>query len=137
MSNSNSGDTIFALLFAGGMLIFWILYFVILFAILAIFFISMYKIFKKMGKNGWLGIVPYYNFWVILAETNENNIMWFIFMFIPFLNFVALFVAIFGLAKAFGKDTGFAVFAALVWIIGLPVLAFGKSEFKGIDIVRD
>ena len=92
MSNSNSSDAL-AVLFAGGVsilfIIFWILYAIILIAVVTILIISMWKLFVKAGQPGWASIVPIYNFWVLCDMVFNNNIMWFIFIFIPFLNFVS------------------------------------------------
>ena len=38
------------------------------------------------------------------------------------------------LAKSFGKDTGFAVLLILLPIVGYPMLAFGKDEYKGPSV---
>ncbi len=132
MSNSNSSEAMGAL-FAGGMsillIIFWILYAVILTAVVVVLIISMWKMFVKAGKPGWASIIPVYNFWVLCEMAFNNNIMWFIFIFIPFLNFVSMVAIMIGIAKTFGKSTGFAILTIFFYIITFPILAFGKAEY--------
>lgn len=96
--------------------------------------IAMWKLFVKAGRPGWAAIVPFYNSWVLCDIVANNNIMWFIFMFIPFLNIVSVFVLYYGLAKSFGKDIGFAILNIFFWIITLPILAFGNSRYVGKSI---
>ncbi len=132
MSNSNSSDAL-AVLFAGGVsilfIIFWILYAIILIAIVTILIISMWKLFVKAGQPGWASIVPIYNFWVLCDMVFNNNIMWFIFIFIPFLNFVSMIAMMIGMAKTFGKGTGFAILTIFFYIVTFPILAFGKATY--------
>ena len=55
--------------------------------------------------------------------------MWFVFMFIPFLNIVSLCASMYGIAKTFNKGTGFAILQIFFYVITLPILAFGKAEY--------
>ena len=132
MSSSNSSDAAVAL-FAGGasifFIIFWIVYSVVLIAVCTLLIVSLWKIFVKAGKPGWASIIPVYNFWVMSEIACNNNIMFFIFIFIPFLNFVALIAYIVGICKTFGKGTGFAILSIFFYLITFPILAFGKSEY--------
>jgi hypothetical protein len=59
------------------------------------------------------------------------EIMWFIFLFIPILNIVAVFKIYIALAKAFGKTTGFAIGMIFLSIIFFPILAFSDATYGG------
>ena len=131
MSN-NSSDALAALFMAGGsiaFIIFWIVYSVVIIAVSVVLIISLWKLFVKAGKPGWASLIPVYNFWVMAEITTNNNIMWFIFIFIPFLNFASYIVMLLGFAKTFGKSTGFGILTIFFNIITLPILAFGKAEY--------
>ena len=131
MSN-NSSDAAVAL-FAGGasilFFIFWIVYAVVIIAFCTLMIISIWKIFAKAGEPGWASLIPIYNFWVFSKISCNNNIMFFVFCFIPFLNIVALVAYTLGIAKTFGKDIGFGILSIFFYFVTFPILAFGKSQY--------
>lgn len=59
-------------------------FFAIVLAIMAIWFvftaIGNYKVFKKMGKPGWQGIVPFYSAYVKFEEVWEVKYFWIYFI---------------------------------------------------------
>ena len=132
MSNSNSSDAVVAL-FAGGasifFIIFLIVYSLVIIAFCTLLIVSMWKIFAKAGQPGWAVLIPIYNFWVMSEISCNNNIMFFIFCFIPFLNIVALIAYSLGIAKTFGKDIGFGIVTIFFYFITFPILAFGKATY--------
>ena len=91
--------------------------------------ISMWKIFKKAGKNGWEAIVPVYNI-IVLLEISEIPVWQIVFYIIPFANIYIMFKQYIELSKKFGKSTGFGVLTAFFPIICLPILAFGDSKYE-------
>ncbi len=94
-----------------------------------------WKLFTKAGKPGWASIVPIYNL-VVMLQIAGKPVWWIIFFIVPGLNALSLIFCILlslGLAKSFGKGTGFAVGLILVPIIFLPMLAFGKAQYLGPD----
>lgn len=93
--------------------------------------ISMWKIFKKAGKQGWESIVPIYNVIVMLEISGLP--MWYVVLYIiPFANIYAMFKTYIELAKKFGKGIGFGVLTVFVPIVGFPVLAFSKCNYEGV-----
>ena len=104
----------------------------IAFVILVVAIICWWKIFKKAGKAGFWAIIPYANLWTFFKIATRNNILWFILAIIPPTAFIADIAGSFGLAKAFGKGFGFGLLLLFFPWIGLPILAFGKSEYEGI-----
>ena len=92
--------------------------------------VSLWKIFKKVGKPGWASIVPIYNM-IVLLEITELPLWYIVLFFIPFANIYALFKIYIELAHKFGKSTGFGVATVFFSIVCLPILAFSKTaEYK-------
>jgi len=108
--------------------------------IVGIFMIIVtWKLFQKAGKPGWAAIVPFYSQYV-LAEISWGNGWFFLIFFasiIPVIGTIAVLVfsvlTYIKLAKAFGKDGGFAVGLIFLNPIFLAILAFGKSQYVGVD----
>lgn len=100
-------------------------------AISILIIVSMWKIFKKAGKQGWESIVPIYNVIVMLEISGLP--MWYLVLYIiPFANIYAMFKTYIELAKKFGKGTGFGVLTVFVPIVGFPVLAFSNCSYEGV-----
>lgn len=88
--------------------------------------VSLWKIYKKAGKNGWEAIVPVYSIIVLLQITELP--MWYLVLFIiPIANIYAIFKIYIELAHKFGKSTGFGVATVFFSFICLPMLAFSKN----------
>lgn len=98
--------------------------------------ISMWKIFKKAGKNGWEAIVPIYNVITLLQIVGINPI-WFIGLGVPVLNIIITIVAYLRLTQGFGKNAGFVAGLILLPIVFLPMLAFGKDAWDASKIDRN
>lgn len=92
--------------------------------------VSLWKIFKKAGKNGWEAIVPVYNI-IVLMEICELPIWQIVLFVIPFANIYIMFKIYIELAKKFGKDTGFGVLTVFFPFVCLPILAFSDAEYNG------
>ena len=45
---------------------FGIFFIMIIIVLLVLYFIGLWKLFQKAGKNGWEAIVPFYNTWVLV-----------------------------------------------------------------------
>lgn len=93
--------------------------------------VSLWKIFKKAGKNGWEAIIPIYNF-IVLLEICELPIWQIVLFMIPFANIYIMFKIFIELAKKFGKDTGFGVLTAFFPYVCLPILAFSDAKYDGL-----
>ena len=113
-------------IFAGVGVVMWIIGMA-----LAVFsIISMWKLFKKAGKPGWASIVPIYNM-IVMIEIAELPMWYIALFFVPFANIYAMFKIYIEIAHKFGKSTGFGVGMVFLGIIFIPMLAFGKAEYKG------
>lgn len=117
-------------LFGGTFLLVWLVLAVVM-------VVSLWKVFVKAGRPGWVALVPVYNTWV-LAEVVGRPGWWGLYPLlgvIPFLGgILALVVGVIlsiDLAKSFGKDPAFAALLILLPIVGYPMLAFGDAKYTG------
>lgn len=92
--------------------------------------ITMWMIFKKANKPGWAAIVPIYNMVVMLEVIKMDWWHILIWLFVPFAAIVYAILIPIKLAKIFGKEAGFGVFALFFPIIAYPILAFGSSTYQ-------
>ncbi len=98
--------------------------------LMAIYIISMWKIFTKAGQPGWAAIVPVYGA-IVLIQVAGRPVWWFVLLCIPFVNIVIGIILAIDLAKAFGKGGGFAAGLLLLGPIFYPILAFGSARYQG------
>lgn len=127
----------------GGSMILLFIVGIIAIGFLVFYFVCLWKLFKKAGKNGWEAIIPYYNTWVLIEIAGLN---WWYFLIslsgvvISFvglegLSFVATiggwavnFFVFYNLAKKMHKNPiGFAIGGALVPGIMVIVLALSNN----------
>ena len=94
--------------------------------IIAAWLAGMWKAFEKMGRKGWEGIVPFYNFYVLM-QIMGKEIVWFIMCLIPFVNIIPMM----DVAKAWGKSSGFGIGLALLGFVFWPMLGFTDARFGG------
>ena len=92
--------------------------------------LSYWQVFYKAGEAGWKSLIPIYNQY-ILSKIGGQPIWVFIMLFIPFLNVVGAILIAFGVAKAFGKGTGFGIILWLFSFFGYMYLGWGQSEYVG------
>lgn len=96
--------------------------------VVSIFFIAvMWKIFTKAGEPGWACLVPVYSLLVLARICGRQEIFGLVYA-IPC---VGMIIMCLDLAKAFDKETGFAVGLMLVGIVFFPMLAFGDAQHVG------
>lgn len=111
----------------GGMLIFMIIVWIIAMAASVFMIISMWKVFKKLGKPGWAAIVPFYNVYVLCCEIAEKQWWYILLLCVPLANIYAMYVIYDAVAKKFGKDTGYTIGMIFLPIVFFPMLAFSKN----------
>lgn len=113
--------------------------------VLAVFIIACFwKVFTKAGEKGWKSLIPVYNLWTLAEISGKPGWLGLaaalcgIFSVLPIIGWflsigaLVIYVLIYiGLAKSFGKSTGFTVLLILLPIIGLPILAFGDAKYVG------
>ncbi len=98
--------------------------------ILVVGIVAMWKIFTKAGKPGWHSIIPFLNMYDLVEISGYNGWMFLLF-FVPIANIVIIILSYVGLAKKFGKSTGFAIGLIFLSIIFECILAFGDAEYQG------
>ncbi len=109
-----------------GMSMYWVVYFVILAAVIA----GMWKVFEKAGKPGWAALIPIYNL-VILLQIINKPLWWIVLFVIPFVNFFAFILVAVNLAVCFGKSKLWgAGLLFLLPFLGYPILGFGDATYR-------
>lgn len=91
--------------------------------------IYSYKLFKKMGRKGWEGLIPIYNT-IIKLQVLNIPIWMIVFLFIPGINIALSVIIAINISRKFSKDILFTMGLILVPVVFYPILAFGKSEFN-------
>ena len=136
---------------AGVALVFAVIFWIIMIAAMVLMFISYYKLFKKMGLEGWKGLIPTVNTYLQMEKTGVSQKWLLVLTFgsfiaiIPILGWLALAVAAVyfwillnvSLAKSFGKESGFAVGLCLLPVVFYPILALGSSNYIGPRPMND
>lgn len=107
--------------------------------LLVLLIIPICKMFSKMGNKWYEALIPGHNCYVII--TNAGKPGWWMFVcllfLIPILGWIVWlilmiimhFAVSIGLAKKFGKGTGFGVGLALLPIIFYPILGYGNATY--------
>ena len=114
----------FRMLFAGPLLLFWLVLFVVLLA-------GFWKLFQKAGHPGWACLIPIYNVYILLKIAGRPG-WWLILLFIPIVNVVINIIVAIDVAKAFGQSTVFGVVLNLLLCgIGYVILGFGNYQYIG------
>lgn len=92
--------------------------------------VSWWIIFKKMGRQGWEGIIPFYSNYILCEELYGNG--WkFLCMLIPFYNIYFMIKLYIDWAHAFHKGTGFAIGMLFFPFIFQIILAFDNNAQYG------
>lgn len=91
---------------------------------------ASWMIFKKMGRQGWEGIVPIYNYYILCEELYGNG--WkSLCLFIPLYNIYFIIKLFIDWAYAFHKGTGFALGMLFLPFIFQIILAFDSNSQYG------
>src|SRR5262245_9002029 len=101
-------------------------------AILAVLFASVWTVFKKAGKPGWLLLIPIYNLVTFFRIAGKPG-WWVVLLPIPVVNFFVLLLASIGLAKAFGRGTRFGLGLFFLGPLFYPLLAFSNLRYRKPD----
>ena len=105
-----------------------VLFFIIWFAIIAVYVAAQWKLFTKAGEPGWAAIIPVYNMIVLMKIAGKPD-WWIVLLFVPFANIVATIVMYIGLARNFGRSDGFAAGLIFIPYIFMLILGFGSSRY--------
>ena len=91
---------------------------------------GMWRLFSKAGKPGWAAIIPIYNL-IVLLQIAGKPLWWILLLFIPFVNFIVFIIIWVGVARAFGKGTGYALGLVFLSPIFVPLLGFSDAQYVG------
>lgn len=98
----------------------------LLFIVLLI--VSLWKIFEKAGEPGWKCLIPIYNTYTLFIIAGKPG-WWILLCLVPIANFIVLILAMIGVAKTFGKGSGFGLGLAFLGVIFFPILGFGSAIY--------
>ena len=114
----------------GGGVVGGLIFAAIMLGFAAVMIAATWKVFTKAGEPGWAAIVPIFNLITLLKITGKP--LWWIALFcVPLVNFYALVMISIGLAKVFGKSSGFGLGLAFLSPVFIPLLAFGDAQYLG------
>ena len=120
---SGSHDGLIVFLFALAGFIF------VMFVLVALVVLSVWKVYQKAGRPGWASIIPFYNYTVML-EIVSYPVWWVFLMFVPVVNIVIGVLMLNRISRVFGKGRWFTVGLLFLPFIFWPLLAFGKVTYK-------
>lgn len=133
----------------GGILIVFLLMFIMIIPLLVVYFIGLWKLFKKAGVDGWKSLIPFYNTFVLaeiagigwwypaiiigtsILSTSDSTLS----VVFSLVSIGANFFIFYNLSKKFHQGVGFAVLITLFSFIMIPVLGFSKSFVYDKDVV--
>ena len=98
--------------------------------IVVLMLVSSWKVYEKAGRQGWEGIIPIYNLYVMLQIINRPWWWLLIMIFIPIANVIMMIIALKEFLAKFGKGIGFTIATIFFPFITYPILAFGDAQFK-------
>lgn len=104
-----------------------LIYTVVVAAIVGLFYMG---IFTKAGRPAWAAFIPVYNV-IKLVEIAGRPWYWYLLMLIPFAGIYFAVVALYDLARSFGKDAGYTVGLVLLPVVFFPMLSYGSSRYLG------
>lgn len=99
-------------------------------AILVFLIASVWRVFTKAGKAGWLVLIPLVNVYVLMKIAGRPG-WWLILFLIPLVNLIISILVSLDLAKSFGKGAGFGLGLAFLGPIFYPILGFGSARYNG------
>lgn len=102
----------------------------VMLAIMVMVVASVWIVFTKAGQPGWAALIPIYNVFILVQIAGMPG-WWVLVFFVPVLNLVPTILVPLGVAKNFGKGSGFAVGLILLPFIFYPLLAFGDAKYSG------
>jgi hypothetical protein len=112
---------------AGGLFLFLMLVVIAIYVIMAI---SLMRIAKRTNtENAWFAWIPILNL-ILMLQVAQRPMWWLIFFLVPVLNIAGIvlqFILWVDIAKRINKPVWMGIFAALIPIVFMPILAFSKD----------
>ena len=118
-------------------IIIFLLFIAIILLIVPVYYIlktiSLWIIFKKNGKSGWISLIPFYRCIEVLNIVNLNP-MYGIIFFVPGLQLIADMFLVFIIAKKYNFSTRQTTICTIIPIFGFPYLASYKDITHQNDV---
>lgn len=102
-----------------------IIFSIYIYAMLATYFITLPKIFQKVGRPAWEGYVPVYNFYIAL-KVMKRPWWWMVFFIMPGINFLMMVICNVEMGRTFRKFH----WKETVKQIFIPHLTYFELAFK-------
>lgn len=99
-------------------------------AVCAMILIGLCFVFMKAKAHGWAAIIPFYSDYVLYEITWGKGWL-FLLELIPIVGIVMSILTYIKLGNCFNKGSGFKAGLVLAPYVFLPILGFGKSEYRG------
>lgn len=96
--------------------------------VMLVYIIATWKIFVKMGEEGWKCLIPFYSNYIMCKHTWGNG-LWFLAWFIPGIGSIPMLITYFMMFKGFGWGTGKSIVGVLFSGITLLIVAFNGDTF--------
>ena len=111
----------------------FIVYMIIGLAIGALMIVSLWKIFTKAGKEGWISLIPFYNAWTLFEIGGQKGAYIFLALIPcagPIIFLVFEIKVLLELAKRFGKESSFGILSIFFPYVTFPILAFSDAKYS-------
>jgi hypothetical protein len=90
---------------------------------------TFWKVFTKAGEEGWKGIIPIYNLFVLMKIAGKPW-WWGLLLFVPILGLVIAIFYNLALAERFGKGQLFGLGLCFLPLFFFGMLAFSDAEYR-------
>ena len=89
---------------------------------------TFWKVFVKAGEEGWKGIIPIYNLFILMRIAGKP-LWWVALLFVPVVGIIIGILYNLSLAERFGKSQLFGIGLLFLPAIFYGMLAFGEAEY--------
>ena len=89
--------------------------------------VGYYKLYEKMGRNGWEALIPIYNIYVLNTYVQKRNPWLVLLILVPFVNVVYGIILLHTIVKGFGKTWVYTLLIAILPVLIL-ILAFNEND---------
>lgn len=96
--------------------------------VIVVILAGVWKTFEKMGRQGWEGIIPFYNIYVLLTIIGKPA-WWLLLFFIPIVNLIVAFIVYKEIAERFNQSVVIAIL--MFFGVGWLILGFGDAKYSG------
>ncbi len=98
------------------------------YVVIIISYVAYWKIFVKMGMEGWKALIPFYSTYLMFKSLYGNG--WkFLLLLIPIYHIYVFIKFYIDMSKAFEKPGAFAAGLMFMSAVFLCILAFDDSEY--------